>query len=72
MGKLWGGRYRGQKQSWFMLRFTGSDSDINLDAHDPAEFCDWKWVDPEDLPGLIIPFKKRVYRAVLESFRELV
>ncbi len=72
MGKLWGGKYRGQMQSWFMLRFTGSDSDINLEAHDPAEFCDWKWVDPEDLPSLIIPFKKRVYRTVLEAFRELV
>lgn len=72
MGKLWGGKYRGQMQSWFLLRFTGSDSDINLEAHDPAEFCDWKWVDPEDLPNLIIPFKKRVYRTVLESFRELV
>ena len=72
MGKLWGGKYRGQKQSWFLLRFTGSDSDINLDAHDPAEFCDWKWVDPEELPNLIIPFKKRVYRTVLDAFRELV
>ncbi len=72
MGKLWGGKYRGQMQSWFMLRFIGSDADINLEAHDPAEFCDWKWVDPEDLPNLIIPFKKRVYRTVVEAFRELV
>ncbi len=72
MGKLWGGKYRGQMQSWFMLRFIGSDADINLEAHDPAEFCDWKWVNPEDLPSLIIPFKKRVYRTVLEAFRELV
>lgn len=72
MGKLWGGKYRGQMQSWFMLRFIGSDADINLEAHDPAEFCDWKWVDPEVLPNLIIPFKKRVYRTVLEAFRELV
>lgn len=72
MGKLWGGKYRGQVQTWFLLRFTGSDADINLEAHDPAEFCDWKWVDPEDLPGMIIPFKKRVYRTVLEEFRELI
>ncbi len=72
MGKLWGGKYRGQKQSWFLLRFTGTDSDINLDAHKPPEFCDWKWVDPEELPNMIIPFKKRVYRTVLEAFRELV
>ncbi|MDZ4307755.1 RNA pyrophosphohydrolase [Allopontixanthobacter sp.] len=72
MGKLWGGQYRGQVQSWFLVRFTGSDADIDLEAHDPPEFCDWKWVDPEDLPGLIIPFKKRVYRTVLEAFRELI
>ena len=72
MGKLWGGKYRGQVQTWYLLRFTGSDTDIDLEAHDPAEFCDWKWVDPEDLPGMIIPFKKRVYRTVLEAFRELI
>ena len=72
IGKLWGGRYRGQEQVWFLARFSGEDSDIDLAAHDPAEFCDWKWVDPEQLPDLIVPFKKRVYRAVLEEFRELV
>ncbi len=71
-GKLWGGRYRGQEQVWFCARFTGQDSDVNLDAHDPPEFCDWKWVEPDELPELIVPFKKRVYRSVVESFRELV
>nr|WP_282098467.1 RNA pyrophosphohydrolase [Qipengyuania vesicularis] len=72
IGKLWGGKYRGQEQIWFLARFSGADEDIDLEAHDPAEFCDWKWVDPEQLPDLIVPFKKRVYRAVLEEFRELV
>lgn len=71
-GKLWGGKYRGQEQIWFCARFTGADSDIDLNAHEPPEFCDWKWVDPEELPELIVPFKKRVYRAVVEAFRELV
>lgn len=71
-GKLWGGKYRGQMQSWFLLRFTGDDADINLEAHDPPEFCEWQWVDPETLPEMIVPFKKRVYRTVLEEFRELV
>ena len=71
-GKLWGGRYRGQEQIWFCARFTGSDADVDLDAHDPPEFCDWKWVDAEDLPELIVPFKKRVYRAVVDAFRGLV
>ena len=72
IGKLWGGKYRGQEQIWFLARFSGTDDDIDLQAHDPAEFCDWKWVDAEQLPDLIVPFKKRVYRAVLEEFRELI
>ena len=72
IGTLWGGRYRGQRQHWLLLRFTGSDEDIDLEAHDPPEFCEWKWVDPELLPELIVPFKKRVYRAVLEEFRALI
>jgi putative (di)nucleoside polyphosphate hydrolase len=71
-GKLWGGKYRGQEQVWFCARFTGEDADIDLDAHEPPEFCDWKWVEAEELPELIVPFKKRVYRAVVEAFRELV
>jgi putative (di)nucleoside polyphosphate hydrolase len=72
IGKLWGGQYRGQEQVWFLARFSGSDADVNLDAHDPPEFCEYRWVDPEDLPELIVPFKKRVYRAVVEGFRALV
>ena len=72
IGKLWGGKYRGQEQIWFLARFSGADADIDLEAHDPAEFCDWKWVEAEQLPELIVPFKKRVYRAVVEAFRELV
>lgn len=72
MGKLWNGKYRGQEQVWFCLRFTGDDADVNLEAHDPPEFCDWKWVDPEELPDLIVPFKKRVYRAVVDAFSDLV
>lgn len=72
LGKLWGGRYRGQRQHWFLARFTGQDSDFNLAAHNPAEFCDWRWVDPEQLPQLIIPFKTQVYRAILDEFRPLI
>ena len=70
MGKLWGGRYRGQEQTWFLGRFSGNDDDIALDAHDPPEFCDWKWVAPEQLPELIVPFKKAVYQAVLDAFSD--
>jgi putative (di)nucleoside polyphosphate hydrolase len=68
-GKLWGGKYVGQRQSWFLVRFTGEDSDIDLDAHEQPEFCEWKWVDPELLPDLIVPFKREIYRAIVTEFR---
>lgn len=72
VGKLWGGRFRGQSQRWVLMRFTGEDGEVRLDAHDPPEFERWKWVEPDALPELIVPFKKRVYRAVLDEFRELI
>ena len=72
LGMLWGGKYRGQRQQWVLMRFTGDDADVRLDAHDPAEFFEWKWLDPEALPEMIVPFKRRVYRAVLEEFRALI
>ena len=72
LGKLWKGRFRGQRQKWLLMRFTGEDTQVNLRAHDPAEFAAWKWVDPEMLPDLIVPFKKRVYRQVLDEFRPLL
>ncbi len=72
VGKLWGGQYRGQEQHWFLGRFMGEDTNIDLEAHDPPEFASWKWVEPDDLPGLIVPFKRDVYRAVLKEFRPLI
>jgi putative (di)nucleoside polyphosphate hydrolase len=66
--KVWGGRYRGQRQKWFAMRFTGADSDIDLNRHVP-EFDAWKWVAPETLPALIIPFKRPLYQAILDEFR---
>lgn len=72
IGKLWGGLYRGQRQHWVLARFTGEDHHIRLDAHDPAEFCEWRWLDPVQLPEVIVPFKKRVYRTVLDEFRDLI
>ncbi|MSP81067.1 MAG: RNA pyrophosphohydrolase, partial [Rhodospirillales bacterium] len=67
--RSWGGRYRGQKQKWFALRFTGRDSDIRLDADASPEFGAWKWARLEDLPGLAVAFKRPVYRALAEEFR---
>lgn len=69
-GKLWRGKYRGQRQSWYLARFTGSDADIDLDGHHDPEFSEWRWVAPELLPDLIVPFKRRVYQAVVDGFRE--
>jgi putative (di)nucleoside polyphosphate hydrolase len=67
--KLWGGRYRGQRQKWFLCRFTGRDADVALDRHTPAEFNNWRWARPEALPDLIVPFKRGLYERVLAEFR---
>ena len=69
-GTLWGGKYKGQRQSWYLARFTGSDEDIDLEAHKHPEFCEWKWVDPELLPELIVPFKREVYATIVAGFRD--
>ena len=69
-GKLWKGKYKGQRQSWFLFRFIGTDSDIVLDRHHDPEFCEWKWVDPALLPELIVPFKREVYQAIVAGFRD--
>jgi len=66
-GGMWGGRYRGQRQKWFAMRFTGEDRDINLATEHP-EFDAWEWVEPERLPELIVPFKRQLYRDVLAEF----
>lgn len=71
VGVSWGGRYRGQKQKWFALRFTGEDSDFDLDAHGKPEFSDWRWVALDDLAELIVDFKRPMYRAILAEFRHL-
>jgi putative (di)nucleoside polyphosphate hydrolase len=72
VGKVWKGKYRGQEQHWFLGRFLGEDSDIDLEAHDPPEFNAWRWIEPGLLPELIIPFKRGVYEAVLAEFRDLI
>ena len=71
MGVSWGGRYRGQTQKWFALRFTGVDADFDLNAADKPEFTDWKWVAMAELPRLAVPFKRRLYDEILAEFQEL-
>lgn len=65
------GKYRGQTQKWFAMRFLGEDRDIDLQAHSPAEFDAFRWVEVEELPRLIVPFKRDVYVKVVELFRPL-
>jgi len=65
--KLWGGRWLGQEQDWFLARFLGQDSDVDIATAHP-EFRQWKWVEPAALPGLIVPFKRDLYRRLLGEF----
>jgi putative (di)nucleoside polyphosphate hydrolase len=65
--KVWRGRYRGQRQTWFLARFLGRDQDVRIDTPEP-EFRAWKWAEPLELPAMIVPFKQELYRAVLEEF----
>lgn len=67
VGKMWGGRWRGQRQTWFLARFLGEDGEVNLETAEP-EFRAWKWAEPADLPAMIVPFKKRLYEQLLEAF----
>ena len=67
--KLWGGRWKGQDQDWFLARFLGTDEDVNI-ATDHPEFRDWKWIEPAELPELIVPFKRELYRQLLREFAD--
>lgn len=69
VGRMWGGRWRGQRQTWFLMRFTGRDEDVNLETPEP-EFRAWKWADAAELPAMIVPFKKKLYEDVIAAFRE--
>jgi putative (di)nucleoside polyphosphate hydrolase len=68
IGKVWKGKWRGQTQRWFLFRFLGEDGDIDIATAHP-EFRAWRWIDPDDLPRLIVPFKRELYEAVLAAFR---
>ncbi|CCD92109.1 (Di)nucleoside polyphosphate hydrolase (Invasion protein A)(Nudix family) [Bradyrhizobium sp. ORS 375] len=74
-GRAWKGRYRGQRQKWFALRFTGKDSEIDVErpggGHHKAEFITWRWEPLQNLPTLIVPFKRPVYERVAKEFATL-
>jgi len=67
VGKIWKGKWRGQRQRWFLFRFLGEDSDVNIATAEP-EFRAWRWSDAADLPELIVPFKRTLYQQVLAAF----
>ncbi|WP_417316761.1 RNA pyrophosphohydrolase [Emcibacter sp.] len=71
VGKVWKGRYRGQKMKWFVYRFLGRDEDINLET-DHQEFSEWKWIDLSDLPDMIVPFKRDLYQALIKRFGGII
>jgi len=68
---LWGGRYRGQRQKWFLMRFTGGEDDINIHTAHP-EFDDWKWLPLEHLVAVAVPFKRDTYRHVVDLFTPMI
>ena len=68
LGKVWGGKYRGQKQKWFLFRFTGRDDQVRIDT-EHAEFAVWKWITADEMVAAIVPFKRAVYEQVVAAFR---
>lgn len=69
LGKVWGGKYRGQKQQWFLMKLTAGDDVINLETEVP-EFCRWKWSNRQELVDEIVPFKRNVYEQVIAELLE--
>ena len=70
LGKIWKGKYRGQKQKWFIVKFLGSDNEINIKTENP-EFIEWKWVKPEELSNIVVEFKKDVYAKLYNELKML-
>ncbi|PHQ69353.1 MAG: RNA pyrophosphohydrolase [Sneathiella sp.] len=68
IGKIWKGKYRGQKQKWFLFRFLGEDHEINIETDHP-EFSEWRWAGVDELPGLIVPFKRDIYETIIRKLR---
>ncbi len=71
IGIIWKGKFRGQKQKWFIAKFTGKEEEINLNTEHP-EFIDWKWVQVDDLPNIIVDFKKKMYLELLENIKKII
>jgi len=66
LGKIWGGKYRGQKQKWFVMKFLGKNDEINVKTQNP-EFFDWKWIEPSKLPEIAVHFKSDIYKKIKDE-----
>ncbi len=71
IGKIWKGKYKGQKQKWFIVKFTGEENEININTKYP-EFIEWKWIDMDLLPELIVNFKKHIYEDILTELKKYI
>ncbi len=71
LGIIWKGQYKGQKQKWFLMRFLGSDNDINIKTNKP-EFSEWKWVNLEEITDLVVNFKLHVYKELKEKVKKII
>ena len=71
LGKIWKGKYRGQKQKWFIMKFIGNDTEINIKTKHP-EFLDWKWIDPEKLTDIAVHFKLEVYKKLKSEIKKIL
>ena len=71
VGIIWKGKFRGQKQKWFITRFIGNENEINLKTKNP-EFIEWKWIVPDELPKTIVDFKKKMYAELLENLKNFI
>ena len=70
LGKIWKGKYRGQKQKWYIMKFLGNDNEINIKSRNP-EFLEWKWVEPSSLPDIVVDFKIAIYKKIKEELVSL-
>ena len=71
LGIIWKGKYRGQKQRWFIMKFKGNDNEINLKTHKP-EFLDWKWIDIDEITKVAVNFKLEVYKTIQKHLKSLI
>ena len=71
LGKIWQGKYRGQKQKWFVMKFEGEDQEINVNTKSP-EFLEWKWVNPDELPKIVVNFKTDIYKTLLVKLNNII